>query len=660
MADIKPIITDVRQFKGLNSLDDPIAIDPGESPYILNMDITKSAAMICRFGYELVSTIPAATGATRGILPYYRVRDDNSAVDQSDDPNHAYSNTYTPPTSISEAAANKKSFTPTKTAILKVAVYVVAKGTGIWTLTLHDSSNNVLGSDSILNANLTNSAFNYFNVPYTWTGGTLHFHVTSTVADGTLKCNTSSDLSTCSFLETYSTKGDYLLIFHNDGHMYYVNNDNFTPQDGGSFGSDNGMVRGTTFNNYAIFGNGLSTNTPKKWNVQTLANLGTGTPRANIFSVFGKRLWTNDSTAPSRAHYSDADSEDTNLATNFESIDVDDGQSITGFMPNTDYLQVFKNFKIQAINFSFDNSYNVTTPRQQPIIASNVGSEAPGSVVSAYGYSYFINQDGVSSYGASPLRVNASLPFPLSLQIDPTIQSINWKYKDNINGVFYQNKYLLAVPTGNNAVNNMILVYNENIKRRFGFDNWTVYTGIPALQFAIFRDNNKKNQLYFCSHTEPKVYKFNTTFADDSQFGYPRIWRSKTFQYGEITNWKWLYLEGAKVQGAVMYVVFNTDGVETAPIEINDSNFRQTANGSGLMGSNYIGDAYLGGGSGGGSATPMYKWSKRIRIPDTNNLGNSFYFQLYNINPGEGWLLSRYRLTAIPKPEEATYSNVEN
>lgn len=359
-------------------------------------------------------------------------------------------------------------------------------------------------------------------------------------------------------------------------------------------------------------------------------------------------------------HYSDADSEDTNLATNFETIDADDGQSVTGMIPNSDYLQVLKNFKIQAINFSFDNSYNVTTPRQQPIVASNIGCEATGSLVSVYGYSYFLNQFGISSYGASPLRVNAALPFPLSLIIDPTIKNINWKYKDNINGIFFDNKYILQVPMGNSAVPNYTIVYNENIKRRFGYDNFTIYTGIPSLQFAAFRDNNKRDQLYFCSHTEPKIYKFNTTFTDDSQYGYDRLWRSKTFQYGEKTKWKWLYLEGAKVQGATMYVTFNTDGIETTPITITDSNFVQTANGEGLLGSNYVGDEYLGGGAGGSSVTPMYKWRKRIRIPDTNNLGNSFYFQIYNNRAGEGWLLSRFRLTAIPENEETTYSNVEN
>ena len=39
---------------GLNTLDDPIDLDKGASPYILNMDIAKKGKLISRFGYEKV------------------------------------------------------------------------------------------------------------------------------------------------------------------------------------------------------------------------------------------------------------------------------------------------------------------------------------------------------------------------------------------------------------------------------------------------------------------------------------------------------------------------------------------------------------------------------------------------------------------------------
>lgn len=531
MAENKPTVIDVREFKGLNTLDDPIALDPSESPYIVNMDITKSAAMISRFGYELVGTIGGGvTGATRGIMSYYR--------------------TY---------------------------------GTG---------------------------------------------------------------------------SGDYLIVHHNDGNSYYVTNSNYTPTSIGSYGTDNGIVRGIVFNNLAIYGNGLAANSVKKWDGTTLANLGGSPKDCTVFGTFGKRLWTNDTAAPSAIYYSDVDNPESGIGTNVINVNIGDGQDVSGFINNNDSLQIYKEDSVYAVNFSFDSSYNMTIPQLQPIVSANTGVYATGSLAGVFGYSYYLAKNGFNSYGPSPQRIVADQPLPLSLKIDPTIKGINWAYKANINAVFSDNKYICSVPLNNSSTNDYCFVYNENVKRRFGIDNWTMYKGIPALQFAVFRDSNKRDQLYFCSNTEPKIYRFNTSFSDNG-FGYDRIWRSKSFQFGEITKWKFLYLEGSKVRGSTIFVQLNTDSLDSTPIKITDTNF--VVNGSGgYIGSNYVGDEYVGGGSGQSTATPMFKWRKRIRIPDTINLGNTFYFTIYNNKDGEGWMLSRFRLTAIPQPEEFTYNNVEN
>lgn len=85
-------------------------------------------------------------------------------------------------------------------------MWVVAKGTGNRTLTVHDASNVVIAQDTISNAGVTNGAFNYFSVRNIRSTGALHFHVTSSVADGTVKANTASDLETCSFIQNYAKK----------------------------------------------------------------------------------------------------------------------------------------------------------------------------------------------------------------------------------------------------------------------------------------------------------------------------------------------------------------------------------------------------------------------------------------------------------------------
>lgn len=88
--------------------------------------------------------------------------------------------------------------------ISKIGVFIVSKGTGNWTLVVHDGLNNQLGTVTVASANLTNNAWNYFTftTPIQANVGpnnaqTYHFHLTSTVADGTIKSTTSNNLSTC-------------------------------------------------------------------------------------------------------------------------------------------------------------------------------------------------------------------------------------------------------------------------------------------------------------------------------------------------------------------------------------------------------------------------------------------------------------------------------
>lgn len=115
------------------------------------------------------------------------------------------SNTYTLTTGVNEGATHLLSYTPELEPLATVQVYVVAKGTGDWTLTMHDDANNSLGTVTILNANLTNGAYNTFtfSTPIRMlakpNARTYHFHLTSTVADGTVQTGTASSFATANY-----------------------------------------------------------------------------------------------------------------------------------------------------------------------------------------------------------------------------------------------------------------------------------------------------------------------------------------------------------------------------------------------------------------------------------------------------------------------------
>lgn len=138
--------------------------------------------------------------------------------------NSTAANTYTTPVAISETTANEAFFTPTKDPLKTISLYIVSKGTGNVTVTVHDVLNNNLGSATIANASLTNAAYNDFT-PTTPIrnniGSELHFHVTSTVADATVQTVTASNLNAPKFKTLFgiliSDTQFHPIIQHTDG-----------------------------------------------------------------------------------------------------------------------------------------------------------------------------------------------------------------------------------------------------------------------------------------------------------------------------------------------------------------------------------------------------------------------------------------------------------
>lgn len=91
---------------------------------------------------------------------------------------------------ISEAQADKTAFIPDIEPFYSIAVYVVGKGTGDLTLTLHDTFNNLVSSATVSNQNINANSYVEFKFPdpgiRSFTGavsapqnGVYHFHMTS-------------------------------------------------------------------------------------------------------------------------------------------------------------------------------------------------------------------------------------------------------------------------------------------------------------------------------------------------------------------------------------------------------------------------------------------------------------------------------------------------
>jgi len=116
-------------------------------------------------------------------------------------------NTTAIATTISENATASRLFQTDIEPVSKISIFIVAKGTGNWTLTLEDGLDNILATVTVANASLHNNAFNDFVFSNATNGQvrlypapnarTYHIHVTSTVADGTVSSQSINNLGTC-------------------------------------------------------------------------------------------------------------------------------------------------------------------------------------------------------------------------------------------------------------------------------------------------------------------------------------------------------------------------------------------------------------------------------------------------------------------------------
>lgn len=156
--------------------------------------------------FQSISTAPQLYPNYYG--PSYSIYTNSQATVNVNPYQFSGNQTYTPPTGgIKEDQADLRYFQSDIEPLMKISVYIISKGTGDWTLTLHDGINRVLATTIITNGNLKNSQFNDFvfsNAPngqvriyIAPNARTYHIHLTSTVADGSISCTTTGNMSTC-------------------------------------------------------------------------------------------------------------------------------------------------------------------------------------------------------------------------------------------------------------------------------------------------------------------------------------------------------------------------------------------------------------------------------------------------------------------------------
>jgi len=164
--------------------------------------------------------------------------------------------------------------------------------------------------------------------------------------------------------------------------------------------------------------------------------------------------------------------------TNSVVVNGDDGDEITAIVPY---------FENRIIVFKRRRIFQITIPPDMTsaadwtisIISNNIGCVAGASAIQVNSDIFFLSDDGIRSLIRSASDDFTSVGLPISEVVKDVIQEINTAQIGISTAAYYDNRYLLAVPTASNNFNDTILVYNTILGAFEG--TWTP----KVMQFAL-------------------------------------------------------------------------------------------------------------------------------------------------------------------------------
>jgi hypothetical protein len=221
-------------------------------------------------------------------------------------------------------------------------------------------------------------------------------------------------------------------------------------------------------------------------------------------------------------------------AANSVIVNGDDGDEITAIVPYYENrIIVFKKRRIFQVTIPPDMTSAADWIIQ--LISNNTGCVAEGSAVQVNSDIFFLSDDGIRSLVRSASDDFTSVGLPVSEVVKDVIQEINVAEIGICTAAFYDNRYLLAVPTNSSDFNDTIIVYNTVLGAFEG--TWTP----NVMQFALtnFQDEGlrlmKKNstgqiQKYSGYKTPAQV---TTADYQDAGVDYESFVRTADMDFGD-------------------------------------------------------------------------------------------------------------------------------
>lgn len=237
----------------------------------------------------------------------------------------------------------------------------------------------------------------------------------------------------------------------------------------------------------------------KKWDGTTFADMG-GSPPLGKHIIFHKdRIWiTGVSSQRSRLYYCDVGAYETWPALNFIDVGRGDGDANTGLAILNDRLVIAKDNSTWELA---GNSSDNFVLRQ---VTTSGGCATKHSIAFVKDSLAWLGKDGIRLFDG----VRSALG---SKNVTTKFDGLNSRQLAQAAAVFWepQQHYYVAAPNGASLTNNLVLVFDAERAA------WTVYSGIPAAQWCIFRAFDA-DTLLFGSATEGQIFQMDTSGYSDN------------------------------------------------------------------------------------------------------------------------------------------------
>ena len=242
-------------------------------------------------------------------------------------------------------------------------------------------------------------------------------------------------------------------------------------------------------------------------------------------------------------------------------IDVNryDGDKITGFGFFQDALVIFKENSIYQMSF---NDSNIPVVQR---VTDAYGCVAHGSICTVENDTYFLSRVGVFVLGNEPNFYASIRTNELSSRIKSTIETITEASYNYIRSIYWENRYILSVPS-NNTKNNLLIIYDKR------FYAWTLWRGINASGLAVYTDSQNRRQLVFSGSTTPTLNQFTWGLYNDNGAPINAWWTSRAFHGKKVDiqkYWKEIRLIFRQINGSVNIDFFDENGSFGSTVSIN-------------------------------------------------------------------------------------------